>query len=420
LRVVASEGFEVSVDGVSFATSVELAGAVRADDSSNYGDLWTSGLNGGTGFGAWSVESVQGAGLAAAYFGNPGESEVDGMGSRSFALRAEPPGSGAGITAERPLVDALGVGESFQFQWGINWDSDNDNGGKGFALGSGDALLLEVAQFSFPGQIYFNHGGTWVDTGIAYGTGPMTWSFTQVDAGTLRVTATGRGNSGVAFTQDIAVPGAVDRFWWGMAENGNDARRRSYYDNLKILPSAAGGGVLEAFVYVRLAADVPPGEVAGDLLLQSGGESLAVVALSGEVFEEPLPGGGFGDWLGERQATEELLRRYGVGGATDPEESEEPVELTMRDGRFSLTAVVRTDDEFLDVSGESVDDLGGLWSSEGVTERGAEDGVLQTGVGQGFERREYSVAVEGAGRRFLRLRVELLFEGGGGGGGGSR
>jgi hypothetical protein len=118
-----------------------------------------------------------------------------------------------------------------------------------------------------------------------------------------------------------------------------------------------------------------------------------------------------------------LLRRYAVGGATSPEASDEPMELTRREGRLLLTALVRKDDDHLNVSAESTDDLGGLWSFEGVTERRAEDGVSQAGVDPKFERREYSVAVERAKRRFLRLRVELLFEvsdGGGGGGGGVR
>ncbi len=113
------------------------------------------------------------------------------------------------------------------------------------------------------------------------------------------------------------------------------------------------------------------------------------------------------DWLGDAMLDEESLRRYAIGGGAGPRESGQPPVLGPMEEMLTTSAVVRDNDADLAVTGESADDLSGPWSSQAVTERRGADGVSQTGVGPGFERREYSVPVGGAAGRFLRLRVEL-------------
>jgi len=135
---------------------------------------------------------------------------------------------------------------------------------------------------------------------------------------------------------------------------------------------------------------------------ETGGSVTAGLALTVRPTGRPID-----EWLGEETLDEESLRRYAIGGSSGPREPGQPSVVAQTEEVLTLTAVVREDDGELDVSGEHADDLGGPWSSQAVTERRGADGVSQTGVGPGFERREYSVPFGGAERRFMRLRVEL-------------
>jgi endonuclease/exonuclease/phosphatase family metal-dependent hydrolase len=282
LQVTAPAGFEVSRDGVNFGPSVEIAAPPRQDSAANYG-VWADGSNGGSGFSPWEIYANDGSGQAGAYLANPAASGVFGMSTQTFALNAAPLNSDASVWVWRGLQRPLAVGETFSFDWGVNWDSDG--GSKGFAIASGSVAMLYVIQYGFPGPIYLLHDGGSPDTGLAFGQQPMRWSFRQVDATTLNVTATPRtGGTNVAYSTNITVPGAVNSFWWFADQMQPDERRISYYDNLSIAPSGTGGGALEAVtVQVRLAADAGVGAIDGQMQLTSGGDVLASVSLSGSV-----------------------------------------------------------------------------------------------------------------------------------------
>jgi endonuclease/exonuclease/phosphatase family metal-dependent hydrolase len=292
LRISAPPGFEVSTNGTDFFTSVTLSAPARSDAASNYAGSWSNGSTGGNGFGPWGIFASEGSGQAEAYLGDPTNSDVQGMAPTAFALRASPEGSGANIWAWRPLELPLAVGEALAFDWGINWDSNN--GSKGFMLVSGSATILSVIQYGYPGQVYLWYGNTFVDTGLVYGTRPMRWTFRQVDARTLNVTATSRGGgTDIAYSANVPVPGAVTGFWCYAAEMDPDPRRISYFDNLNTAPIEPGGGALSVpSIFVRLAANATPGAVSGTLNLSSAGQSLASVAVSGTVAE----GAAYSDW----------------------------------------------------------------------------------------------------------------------------
>ena len=412
LVVTAPAGFEVSADGLHYAAFLELGGWERADNSSNYGVLWESGMNGGTGFHPWSLLLEPRSGSAAAFIGNPADSGVTGMGSRAFALRADPAGSGAWVAAERRLRNPLGVGESLQFDWGINWDSNSPGGHKEFLLVSGDAPLLYVVQYNFPGRIYLNDGQGWVDTDILYATGPMTWTFTQLDPNTLRVTATGRGDARVAFTRDLEVPGAVNGFSWRMLQNDQDIHRRSYYDNLQILPPTIGGGALDTTIYVRLAADAPIGVLGGDLQVASGAQTLGAVALSGMVT------GTYDSWVqshkldlqgnGERGADPDNdghsnLREFLFGGIPTVAESS-LVRHELQPSGLLLTFEGRqTGVSYKLMSTGNL--AAGTWSEESLDITEASD---QNGASEGYQRRQIIVPSP-SGNRFFRLEAVELF-----------
>jgi hypothetical protein len=73
---------------------------------------------------------------------------------------------------------------------------------------------------------------------------------------------------------------------------------------------------------------------------------------------------------------------------------------------LSVTALVRTNDAALTVTGEAVGDLSDFADPvRVVTVPGSGQGVDQAGVPEGFERRVFRVGTEGAGQAFLRLRA---------------
>jgi hypothetical protein len=76
------------------------------------------------------------------------------------------------------------------------------------------------------------------------------------------------------------------------------------------------------------------------------------------------------------------------------------------EGEFlTLTAVVRTDDPDLTIAGVATADLTVAFTTTGVTSTTA--GVSQVGVPAGTERRKFSVPLDGASKKFLRLIATL-------------
>ena len=226
----------------SLAAAAVAAGSLNAqlttniDTAANYSGGWTTGDNGGTGFLAWSISSSGGTGgFAGNFIGDPSAAGITGMASESFGLFANPGGSGAFVNADRELAAPLNVGDVFSFQWAVNFDADSGN--KGFNLYSGGVAgtqLLNVNQGGFPGAITFE--GT--DTGIAYGTGPMTWTFSLTTPSNLLVTSSARdGSSTPFFTTNISVAGAPNafRFYASDLGAGDADQRQPYFNELTVV-----------------------------------------------------------------------------------------------------------------------------------------------------------------------------------------
>lgn len=183
------------------------------DFGANYGGAgepqWTNGANAGFGFGAWAFSGFQNSGSAGTFIGDPAYAGITGMSTESFGLYAYPSGSLAWVNASRPLDAALQVGQTLSFQWGINWDggsTNGTNGSKGFNLRVGGTEVVNVNN-SGNADILFNG----VNTGMGYGTTPMTWSFTYSSADTLSVSANDRDGSG-NFSTNVTVGGGLTSF----------------------------------------------------------------------------------------------------------------------------------------------------------------------------------------------------------------
>ena len=233
------------------AVSSASAAIVASDNGSNYGSGWTNGSNGGTGFGAWEMTQF-GGGFKGNFIGNPANIGVIGMGSSAFGLYANgSPGSlgTPGIYATRAFNGALGIGDSFSMQWGINWDGGN-GGFKGIWLYSGSGpytnanvalQVLNGANSDITVNSYADYSNA--NTGFGYGTNAMTWTFTQTTATTVTVTANDRDGSG-SYTGTFAVSGLLSGFGI-FAQGMSDAsgNREPYYNNFTINAVPAPGAL---------------------------------------------------------------------------------------------------------------------------------------------------------------------------------
>lgn len=295
LTINAPAGYEVSLDGTNFFAARSATPAAPTDSATNYGTNWITGGNAGLGFGAWAMTAAQGTNYFAGNFlGDPASAGIGGVGANAFGLYANPANSLAEVRADRALARPLKVGDAFTFRWGVNWDA-NGPGSKGFALytgGAGMTELLRLDQGGYSENIVFAMPGVTTDTGIAYGTNAMTWTFTRTATNTLQVTATGRGGgTNAVFTTNVAIPGSPDAFRWYAAQLDRSTNsqaetdaRQPYFNNLAIAPAFAGGGSLAATtVHVRLATNAPVGPATGNITAVSAGTTLAAIAASGDV-----------------------------------------------------------------------------------------------------------------------------------------
>jgi len=213
------------------AVAVGTANAqIAIDNAGNYGGGWTDGSNGGSGFSPWVISIDQGTGFSGNFIGDPNAAGVTGMGTQAFGLYANPAGSGAFVNVGRAFP-ALNVGDFFSVQWGVNWDSGAGN--KGLNILAGNDQLFNINLGDFPGDITFNS----INTGIAFGTDPMTWTFTHITAGNVLVEATGRTTgSGVVFTTNVAVSGAPNTFQFYTSAMEAGDQRQLYFNNPTVVP----------------------------------------------------------------------------------------------------------------------------------------------------------------------------------------
>jgi len=115
------------------------------------------------------------------------------------------------------------------------------------------------------------------------------------------------------------------------------------------------------------------------------------------------PVSAFTSWTGGNLTmSADLLPLYAIGGGSyDATVASETPVLSTTGGNLTLTAIVRTDDPALSITGETVSALSDSWSTLG---NGTATGVDQTGVTTGLERRTFTTPADGT-KKFLRLRA---------------
>lgn len=227
----------VMIVAASLAATSSFAANLASDNGSNYSGGWTNGSNGGSGFSAWSITANPGTGgFAGSFIGDPSGAGISGLSATSFGQYANPGGSGATVDAGRGFTGgALAVGQTFSFDWGVNWDSDGA-GNKGWNLYSGGIGGTQLINVNMGGSaaITIDDGGGAATLFSNYGTAAMTINIEQLATG-LRIYATGRDGIETYDNTFIGVSG-VDSFKFYSSELGTGDNRQQYFNNLAVVP----------------------------------------------------------------------------------------------------------------------------------------------------------------------------------------
>jgi hypothetical protein len=249
-------GNEIVVRGTN--TTVGGTATNAADDASAaaYSDGWNSGNNGGTGFLGWSFNHTQDGetSWAGSFIADPANTGITGLGDTAFGFYANPFGSGANAEAQRDFSNPLSIGSTFRFDYGLNWDSNNEGSNRGFNLLAGDTELININMGN--SQAITINGETLFAN---YGSQAMPLSFEYVADGSIRVRGTGR--DGVeSYDQTLTVPvGAPSRIKFYFNATDNSDERQMYFNNLVITSPSAGGVVTHSdFVIITRQAGAQP------------------------------------------------------------------------------------------------------------------------------------------------------------------
>jgi len=112
----------------------------------------------------------------------------------------------------------------------------------------------------------------------------------------------------------------------------------------------------------------------------------------------------FNEWTGGGvPITPQLLEKYAVGGALNPAGSSEQAVPGLSGPNFTLTAIVRINDPFLAVVGQSSTDL--ITWTDLVNNPSGMPSASQAGVAYGCKRLDFTIPIGADLRKFLRLKI---------------
>jgi MYXO-CTERM domain-containing protein len=142
-KLNASSFGSIVLAGVLAVACAPLMAASPASDNATNGNFSTGG-NGGTGFGPWTINSVGGGN-----FVNSGSNDATNLPGPVFDIWNDVGSTGVlntdVTTAIRPFTGALSPGQSFSFSDAINWGNSSNGGGSnmGWSLldSSGNAIF---------------------------------------------------------------------------------------------------------------------------------------------------------------------------------------------------------------------------------------------------------------------------------------
>lgn len=241
------------------------------DSAANYA-TWSDGDNQGTGFKSWEFNHTQDGttSWAGVFVGNPTNAGITGFGTKAFGFYANPPGSGANAEVLRSFSNALPVGATFSFDWGVNWDSETIGSYRGFSLLAGTTELVYV-NMSNSATIQINGNPMFTN----YGTQAMPLSFEYVADGSIRVRGTGRDGS-EAYDQTLSVASGAPnkiKFYFNASSvpaAPNQDNRQMYVDNFQIKSAGLGAMKQDSVTITREDDGKPRIEYTGSRSLTLG------------------------------------------------------------------------------------------------------------------------------------------------------
>ena len=175
----------------------------------------------------------------------------------------------------------------------------------------------------------------------------------------------------------------------------------NYSGSVNIIPTS--GTLSSATLFARVASSASAGVQTNlSLLLTSTGSQFTDIRVGSDV---TASGQTFSNWSGGQTLTPALELEYAIGGASAPGAGDGVASVTtVTADTLSITAVVRTNDPTLTVTGQALVDLAvGPWTTNNVTvtpQPAAE-------APEGCEVQTFSTPNGTDGKKFLRLQTSL-------------
>lgn len=251
----------LSVAGAFMAGSV-LASNLASDNAGNavYGGGWTTGMNGGSGFGAWSQQVDAGAGYfyVNSYVNNP-STIAPGIdtSSVSWGLSASVPASATAF-AMRPFTGgSLSIGQTFEISLQNGYV---DGGAVGIDLRNGTSMTDyndgERLSLYFAGgwHVYDGHSNPSL---LNYDTGGFTVDFTLTGANTYSLTMTNLDPNAAADNRSITVIGTlagttdagIDSVTLYSQQNTTDSYHNMYFNSMSVIPEPTSDALVCAGLF---------------------------------------------------------------------------------------------------------------------------------------------------------------------------
>lgn len=202
-----------------------LASNLAADNATNaaYGDGWTSGDNGGVGFGAWAMTTNASGGFAGSYIGSTG------LGNPTFGIYSGN-NAAASMVAYRPFTGGgLASGQAFTVNLG---HTPTINGQIGLTLMSGSNARWTLKFVSGGSNWLLNDGGSDFSIGQVYAPNtPLTLSFTYNGGSSYSYTFGSASGNNFNASADISNLNGVQFF---STNQGSD--QNLGFNNLQVVP----------------------------------------------------------------------------------------------------------------------------------------------------------------------------------------
>lgn len=368
--------------GFSAATdSARAQFTFASDDASNYGATWTDGEDGGTGFGGWGFQTNANTG---SFLGNPTNNGIanTNMGATAFGMFSTTNNS-LYANRSRGFDVGMGIGDTFSFNWGINWDAGS--GAKGFDIRAGGTTLFTLINGGSSTITFTNLlNGTSSSASGSAGTNNMAVTLTRTTTG-YTFTMPSR-NTGTLFTTNISTSATIDNFNFFIGnQSDSDGRRNMYFDNLSITNSGVfsqGGSVTNANTFAGTGA-LSVGNNTTLALSGSGNNNYTGATTISNGSTLRFQGSGTSDFASAISGGGNIVVSNGSGQVNlQADNSTFTGNITVANGSLEAQSV----NALGSGAGSAVVESGGtlrLWNSTGIT-YGTEDLTLNgAGVGSG-------------------------------------